>query len=281
MKKINLPMFIVCLIGVLFLTGSIITISVLPLNIFTDYSYTNIVNNDTIEEYIYEFGSKYLVIDYNSETYVEDGEDIEIENVVRYRYKLKNGSVYIDANSMQTWGDKTGWSEIASSERAWTLFLKSDKVNAYYLDVDGHKDLAYNYEAIGAVVIMAILDIIFLVKMIGALKRKTSEEIKEVKPIIRYNETTGEPYEVTPTRYNPVTGEPEYTAINKSMLAYGLFGIFLGFVGAQQFYGRKYVKGIFSALFFWTGVPFFIGLMTGIFALCTPQKEFERKYIKS
>ena len=276
MKKINRPLFIVCLIGFILLTGLIVGISVMPINIAGSYSLSNITD-DKMENFSYYFTlNNYLIIDEETETYIVDAPDVEYEKTIRCKYKLKNGNIYIDLNSIQTHEEEVGWSEVVETDKAWTIFTKN--INSYYFKTSS--GYAINYQTIGAVIILTILDIIFLVKMIEALKTKILVRQNEEKPIIRYNEITGEPYEVKPTGYNQLTGEPEYNSSNKSKLVYGLLGIFLGFVGAQQFYGKKYVKGIFSALFFWTGIPFFIGVMTGIFALCTPQNEFEKKYIK-
>lgn len=61
---------------------------------------------------------------------------------------------------------------------------------------------------------------------------------------------------------------------NKSKIAAGLLAIFLGDFGIHKFYMGKVGKGLLYLLFFWTGIPAFIGLIEGIIYLCDSDEKF-------
>lgn len=54
--------------------------------------------------------------------------------------------------------------------------------------------------------------------------------------------------------------------VNK--LAYCLLALFLGGIGAHQFYAGRIATGVFYLLFCWTGIPAIIALVEFIVALC-------------
>ena len=53
----------------------------------------------------------------------------------------------------------------------------------------------------------------------------------------------------------------------KSKVAAGLLGIFLGGIGVHKFYMGKTGKGILYLLLCWTGIPAIIGFIEGIMYL--------------
>lgn len=57
---------------------------------------------------------------------------------------------------------------------------------------------------------------------------------------------------------------PEGKKVNQ--LAYGLFAIFLGFIGVHKFYAGKIGMGVVYLLFCWTFIPGIIGFVEGILA---------------
>ena len=74
-----------------------------------------------------------------------------------------------------------------------------------------------------------------------------------------------------------------YTAINpawpvKSKVAAGVLGLFLGGIGAHNFYLGKIGTGLLCLLFCWTGIPSIIGFIEGIMILCSNDENFQLKY---
>ena len=65
--------------------------------------------------------------------------------------------------------------------------------------------------------------------------------------------------------YNLYKIETKEYICNKLM--YILLAVFLGIFGAQYFYSGQNKKGLLSLCFFWTTVPFFIGLYCALIAL--------------
>lgn len=57
-----------------------------------------------------------------------------------------------------------------------------------------------------------------------------------------------------------------------------LLSLFFGFMGLQKFYLGKYIQGVFSLLFFWTAIPFLIGLWDMISMTIKGNAEFKLKY---
>lgn len=77
--------------------------------------------------------------------------------------------------------------------------------------------------------------------------------------------------------------QPVYTAINpawpvKSKVAAGVLGLFLGGIGAHNFYLGKIGTGLLCLLFCWTGIPAIIGFIEGIMILCSNDENFQLKY---
>ncbi len=64
----------------------------------------------------------------------------------------------------------------------------------------------------------------------------------------------------------------------KSKLAAGLFGIFLGGLGVHKFYLGQIGMGVLYLCFFWTFIPFIIGFIEGILYLTMTDKAFHAKY---
>lgn len=63
----------------------------------------------------------------------------------------------------------------------------------------------------------------------------------------------------------------------KSRIAAASLAIFAGLFGAHRFFLGQW-WGIFYLLFFWTYIPWIIGMIEGIVFLCTNQEEWNRKY---
>ena len=56
-----------------------------------------------------------------------------------------------------------------------------------------------------------------------------------------------------------------------SLVVYILLALFLGGIGAHDFYVRKPVKGLIKLVFCWTGIPMFIAVFNIIGALMNKQ----------
>jgi len=70
------------------------------------------------------------------------------------------------------------------------------------------------------------------------------------------------------------------TEIGQKKVIAAVLAFFLGIFGVQFFYLNKPGLGIACLLFFWTGVPAIIGVITGILFLVMSDKDFEEKYLK-
>lgn len=57
-----------------------------------------------------------------------------------------------------------------------------------------------------------------------------------------------------------------------------ILAIVLGVFGAQHFYLKKYVWGVLSLVFFFTGVTAIIGLIQGVLWLLATDADFESRY---
>jgi TM2 domain-containing membrane protein YozV/ribosomal protein L40E len=64
----------------------------------------------------------------------------------------------------------------------------------------------------------------------------------------------------------------------KSRLAAALFALLLGGLGIHKFYLGQVGRGVLYLCFFWTGIPFLIGIVEGILLLVMSDEEFARKY---
>lgn len=55
---------------------------------------------------------------------------------------------------------------------------------------------------------------------------------------------------------------------------------FLGWIGAHEFYLRKYLWGSLYLIFFWTFIPLFLSIIDFIIMLLTPKSVFHKIYDK-
>ena len=61
-------------------------------------------------------------------------------------------------------------------------------------------------------------------------------------------------------------------------IAFALFAILLGGIGVHKFYVKEHGWGIIYLLFCWTYIPAILGIIEGIIALSSTDKEFCEKY---
>jgi TM2 domain-containing membrane protein YozV len=66
----------------------------------------------------------------------------------------------------------------------------------------------------------------------------------------------------------------------KSKIAAGLFGIFLGGLGIHKFYLGQIGWGIVYLIFFWTFIPELVGFIEGIIYFTMSDEAFAAKYGK-
>ena len=57
-------------------------------------------------------------------------------------------------------------------------------------------------------------------------------------------------------------------------IAFALFALLLGGIGAHKFYIKENVWGVIYLLFCWTYIPAILGIIEGIMALCKTDEEF-------
>lgn len=76
----------------------------------------------------------------------------------------------------------------------------------------------------------------------------------------------------------PAYQEHSQYVSKKSRMTVAILAIFLGGLGAHQFYLGKTGLGILYLIFCWTWIPAIIGLIEGIMYLCMSDYEFNRKY---
>ena len=57
-------------------------------------------------------------------------------------------------------------------------------------------------------------------------------------------------------------------------IAFALFALLLGGIGAHKFYIKENVWGVIYLLFCWTYIPTILGIIEGIMALCKTDEEF-------
>lgn len=55
---------------------------------------------------------------------------------------------------------------------------------------------------------------------------------------------------------------------------------FLGWMGAHEFYLRKYLSGSLYLIFFWTAIPLFLSILDFILLFLTPKSVFHKMYDK-
>ena len=75
----------------------------------------------------------------------------------------------------------------------------------------------------------------------------------------------------------PAYQEHSQYVSKKSRMTVVVLAIFLGGLGAHQFYLGKTGLGILYLIFCWTWIPAIIGLIEGIMYLCMSDYEFNRK----
>ena len=56
-------------------------------------------------------------------------------------------------------------------------------------------------------------------------------------------------------------------------IAFALFALLLGGIGAHKFYIKENVWGVIYLLFCWTYIPAILGIIEGIMALCKTDEE--------
>jgi uncharacterized membrane protein len=64
----------------------------------------------------------------------------------------------------------------------------------------------------------------------------------------------------------------------KNRLVAGLFAILLGGLGIHKFYLGQTSTGVLYLLFFWTGIPWVLGIIDGIILLTMSDEQFKDKY---
>ena len=57
-----------------------------------------------------------------------------------------------------------------------------------------------------------------------------------------------------------------------------LLAIFLGSFGVHRFYLRKPFSGVMHLIFFWTGIPAVISIISAIRMIMMSDEKFDRKY---
>lgn len=63
----------------------------------------------------------------------------------------------------------------------------------------------------------------------------------------------------------------------KNKLIAALLALFLGDFGIHHFYLENNRAGILSVIFFWTGIPWIIGIVQGIMMLLESDEEFAKR----
>lgn len=88
-------------------------------------------------------------------------------------------------------------------------------------------------------------------------------------------EAQSAPVEAQPA---PVEAQPAKKLRVKSRIRAAIFAMTLGWVGVHKFYLGKWYWGILYAIFCWSYIPFFLGILDGIILFCTSNEKFEKKY---
>jgi len=72
-------------------------------------------------------------------------------------------------------------------------------------------------------------------------------------------------------------GEIQDSFHYKSRIAAATLALFAGIFGGHRFYLGQW-RGVFYLLFFWTYIPWLVGLVEAVVFLCTSQKSWNQKY---
>ncbi|WP_317932914.1 pilin [Halioxenophilus sp. WMMB6] len=75
----------------------------------------------------------------------------------------------------------------------------------------------------------------------------------------------------------PGCGAIQENFVYRSRVAASALAVFAGIFGAHRFYLGQW-WGVFYILFFWTYIPWLVGVIEGIVFLATSQKEWNRRY---
>jgi len=68
------------------------------------------------------------------------------------------------------------------------------------------------------------------------------------------------------------------TPSQKNKLTAALLALFLGGIGAHNFYLGQTVMGVLYLLFCWTFIPAILGLIEGLVLLSMSEEKFQKKY---
>lgn len=74
--------------------------------------------------------------------------------------------------------------------------------------------------------------------------------------------------------------QPQPPVSTKSRAVAAVLAFFLGWMGIHFFYLGKMGWGIAFMLLFWTGIPFLVAPIQGIYYLCLSQNEFQKHCVK-
>ena len=108
--------------------------------------------------------------------------------------------------------------------------------------------------------------------------------VPDLKDLVAEAGSTPPPFDDYPRDYHWHTGGLEYTgASGKSRLVFGLFAIFLGWIGLQYFYVGKTGAGIICILLTLCSCGLWqpLSIVQGILVLVMDQETFEDKYVYS
>lgn len=78
---------------------------------------------------------------------------------------------------------------------------------------------------------------------------------------------------------NKAASSGDSGGVEKDRATAGILAILLGGIGAHKFYLNDTGLGLLYLCFFWTGIPFIIGLIEGVIYLTKTDEEFERQYV--
>lgn len=106
--------------------------------------------------------------------------------------------------------------------------------------------------------------------------------VPDLKDVIAESGATPPPFNDPIGSFDSYTRNLEYTGTSgKSRLVFGLFAIFLGFIGLQYFYTGKTAAGIICIILTLLSCSLWqiISIVQGILVLVMDQQTFEDKYV--